>query len=110
MLTIVFLIALADAYGLLGIVAAPPLSATCQILWRRLVSRRDVSVAPVQLADIKERQMRVWATIRAMDELVPPTVSSSMERLAQLLEESESTVRAPEESGGMDERMQQQRA
>ena len=39
-LTLVILIALANAFGLLGIIVAPPISAVCQILWSRLVSRR----------------------------------------------------------------------
>ncbi|MCZ7672143.1 MAG: AI-2E family transporter [Chloroflexi bacterium] len=40
MLTVVFLIALADAYGLFGIILAPPLAAACQILWNRMISHR----------------------------------------------------------------------
>lgn len=109
MLTIVILIALADAYGLLGIVIAPPLSAAGQILWSRLVSRRDASAAPVELANLKERQMRLGASITAMDEPVPPWVSSSMERLVRLIEKVESTVRTADEPGGLDETIQQQR-
>ena len=41
-LTLVILLAMADAFGLLGIIVAPPLSAVCQILWRLLVSHRLV--------------------------------------------------------------------
>ena len=36
----VLLIALADAFGFVGIIVAPPLSIVCQILWSRLVSHR----------------------------------------------------------------------
>ena len=39
-LTLVILLAMADAFGLLGILVAPPLSVVCQILWSRLVSNR----------------------------------------------------------------------
>jgi predicted PurR-regulated permease PerM len=92
MLTVVFLIALADAYGLLGIVVAPPLSAACQILWNRLVSHRPVSGAAVQVSDLKERQAQLSATIEAMDEPPPPVVSNSMARLAQLIEQAEPTL------------------
>ncbi len=42
-ITIVMLIALADAFGLIGLIIAPPLSATYQILWNRLVSHPTVS-------------------------------------------------------------------
>ena len=35
-LTLVILLALADAFGLLGIIFAPPLSVACQTLWNLL--------------------------------------------------------------------------
>ncbi|MBA4385878.1 MAG: hypothetical protein C0410_14160, partial [Anaerolinea sp.] len=38
--TLVLLLVLADAFGLIGIIIAPPISAVCQILWSRLVSHR----------------------------------------------------------------------
>jgi len=88
-LTIVILIAMADAFGLLGIIIAPPLSAACQILWSSLVSRRAVSGSAAQVSDLKERQALVWAEIKGMDEPPPPLVTSSMERLTHLLEKAE---------------------
>jgi predicted PurR-regulated permease PerM len=91
MLTVVLLVALADAYGLLGIVVAPPLSAACQILWNRLVSRRAVSGAAAEISDLKERQAQVWAVIREMDEPPLPWIISSMERLNELIEKAEPT-------------------
>ncbi len=93
-LTMVILIALADAYGFLGIVVAPPLSAACQILWSHLVSHRAVSGAADQVSDLKERQAQVWAIIKAMDEPPPPLVTSSMERLTRLIEKAEPTLQA----------------
>ncbi len=88
-LTLVILLALADAFGLLGILVAPPISAVCQILWSRLVSRRVVSGAAAQVSDLKERQTLVWAAIEAMDEPRLPLVTSSMARLTQLIEKAE---------------------
>ena len=93
-LTVVMLIALADAFGLVGIIVAPPLSAVCQILWSRLVSHRAVSGAAAQVSDLKERQARVWAAIRAMDEPPLPLVTSSMERLTHLIEKAEPILQA----------------
>ena len=93
-LTVVILIALADAFGLLGIVVAPPLSAVCQILWSHLVSHRVVSGAAAQVSDLKERQARVWAAIKAMDEPPLPLVTSSMERLTGLIEQAEPVLQA----------------
>jgi putative permease len=101
-LTVVLLIALADAFGLIGIILAPPVSAVCQILWSRLVSHRRVSGAAEQVSDLIERQAHVWATIRAMDELPPPLVTSSMERLTNLIEKAEPILQAalPAEPSG----------
>ena len=93
-LTVVLLIAMADAFGLVGIILAPPLSVVCQILWSYLVSRREVSGAAAQVSDLKERQASVWNTIGAMDEPPSPLVTSSMERLAQLIEKAEPILQA----------------
>ncbi len=90
-LTIVILMALADAFGLFGLILAPPLSAVCQILWSRLVSQRAASGAAGQFSDLKERQMQVRAVVAEMD-APPPLVTSSLERLTSLLERAESTL------------------
>ena len=93
-LTLVILIALANAFGLLGIIIAPPLSAVCQILWSRLVSHRRVIGAAAQISDLKARQDHIWETVKAMDEPPPPLVSSSMERLTQLIARAEPILHA----------------
>lgn len=95
-LTIVLLIALQNAFGLLGILIAPPLSAACQILWKLLVSHRQASGAATQLSDLKERQERLWAVISAMEEAPPALVTSSMERLAELIAKAEPVLQAVE--------------
>jgi hypothetical protein len=87
-LTVVLLIGLAEAFGLLGILIAPPLSIVCQILWDRLVSHRAVTGAAAQISDLKERQARAWDTIREMDGPPLPLVTSSMERLTQLIDKA----------------------
>ncbi len=88
-LTVVLLIALADAFGLIGLIIAPPVSVVCQILWSRLVSHRAVTGAAVQVSDLKERQAHLRDTIEALKEPPPPLVTSSMERLALLIEKAE---------------------
>ena len=88
-LTLVILLAMADAFGLLGIIFAPPLSAVCQILWNLLVSNRLAAGNAVQVSDLKERQARLRVAIEEMDDLPPPLVISSMERLTDLLEKAE---------------------
>jgi len=93
-LTMVILLAMADAFGLVGILVAPPLSAVCQILWNLLVSNRAVLGAAAQVSDLKERQARAWETVKAMDEPPMALVTSSMERLTHLIEKAEPILQA----------------
>jgi predicted PurR-regulated permease PerM len=88
-LTLILLIALAYIFGLLGIIIAPPLSAICQILWERLVKHRLVAGNSARIADLKEREKRVWGTIHSMNEPPPELVLSSIKRLDDLLEKAE---------------------
>jgi putative permease len=88
-LTVVLMIAMADAFGLVGIIIAPPLSVVCQILWSRLVSRRAIAGAAAQVSDLKERQERLWEIIETMDGPPLALVTSSMERLTRLIEKAE---------------------
>lgn len=88
-LTLVILLALANAFGILGIIVAPPISAVCQILWSTLVSHRLAPGAADQFSDLKERQNHVWDTIRALDGPPIALVTSSMERLAHLIDQAE---------------------
>jgi predicted PurR-regulated permease PerM len=93
-LTLVILLAMADAFGLLGIIFAPPLSVVCKILWNLLVSDRLAPETAVQVSDLKERQARLRLVIEEMEESPPPLVVSSMERLAGLLERAEPILQA----------------
>jgi len=88
-MTLVILLVMADAFGLVGLIIAPPLSAVCQILWKLLFSNRITSGATVQISNLKERQANLWAAINGMDEPPPRLVISSMERLTDLLEKAE---------------------
>jgi predicted PurR-regulated permease PerM len=101
-LTVVLLLAMADAFGLIGLIIAPPLSAVCQILWSHLVSHRAVSGAATQILDLKKRQARIWDTIKSMGEPPLPLLTSSMERLSRLIEKAEPILRAalPAEPSG----------
>ena len=93
-LTLVILLALADAFGLVGILIAPPLSAVCQILWHLLFSNRSISGAAVQVSDLKDRQAHVWDLVKEMDEPPMALVVSSMERLTQLINKAEPVLEA----------------
>jgi predicted PurR-regulated permease PerM len=93
-LTVILLIALAEAFGLVGIILAPPLSIVCQILWSRLVSDRRAAGAAADVADLQARQARVWANIQAMDEPPLPLLTSSMARLTALIDKAEPVLQA----------------
>jgi predicted PurR-regulated permease PerM len=93
-LTVILLIVMAEAFGLAGIILAPPLSIVCQILWRCLVSDRRAAGAAADVADLKERQAQVWANIQAMDEPPLPLLTSSMARLTELIDKAEPILQA----------------
>jgi putative permease len=88
-LTVLLLIALADVFGIFGLILAPPLSVVCQILWYRLVSHRSVSGAATNISDLKERLTTLIETISTMDKPYPVLVTSSIERISNLLAEAE---------------------
>lgn len=96
-LTLIILMALADVYGVLGMIVAPPLSAACQILWDHLINRR--TGAAILVSDLRERQQQVWHTIQALVE-PPPLAVSSLERLTKLLTDAEPILNAAAEPDG----------
>jgi putative permease len=88
-LAVVILIALAKAFGFIGIIAAPPLSAAIQILWSHLAFQRAVSSGTAsQISSLKERQILLMEAVAAMED-PPPLVTSSMEQLSGLFEKAE---------------------
>ena len=93
-LTLVILLAMADAFGLLGIIIAPPLSVACQTLWNLLLSNRMTPDTALQISDLKERQARIYAALDEIEGPSLPLIVSSMERLAELLEKAEPIVEA----------------
>ncbi len=93
-MTLVILLAMADAFGLVGIIVAPPLSVVCQILWNLLVSDRLATDTVVRVSDLKERQERLRLAIEDMEGTPPRLVTSSMERLKDLLEKAEPILQA----------------
>jgi predicted PurR-regulated permease PerM len=93
-LTLVMVLAMADIFGLPGIIVAPLLSVVCQILWNLLVSDRLAPAAAVQVSDLKERQVLLRLAIEDMEGIPPPLVISSMERLKGLLEKAEPILQA----------------
>ena len=93
-LTLVILLAMADAFGLLGIIVAPPLSVACQTFWNLLISERMTPDTSLQVSDLKERQARLYVALNDIDGPSLPLIASSMERLANLLEKAEPVLEA----------------
>ena len=88
-LTLVLLIALADVFSVVGVIIAPIISVVLQILWRRLVSHRRIEGAAEQISDLKERQKQLREKVEAMTEPRLPLVTSSLERLDNLMLQAE---------------------
>ncbi len=93
-LTLVLLVALADALGIIGIVIAPPLSVVCQILWSWLIRHRTKTNPVKLLSELKERLVNLRATVNEMEEPHLPLITSSLERITNLLEEAEPVLKA----------------
>jgi predicted PurR-regulated permease PerM len=97
-LTLIIIIAMANAFGLLGIIIAPPLSAIFQILWNLLLNQRIVSGANAQYSDLTQRQKNVWENISAMGEPAPQMVTNTMQRLSHLIENAGPILQAAQEA------------
>lgn len=87
-LTLLILLVMANAFGLLGIIAAPPLAIICQSLWRLLVGERTTDTGS-QVVDLRGRYTRLQEAIDEMSGGTPQLVVSSMERLKELIEKAE---------------------
>jgi predicted PurR-regulated permease PerM len=87
--TLVLLLVLADAFGVIGIIVAPPISAVCQILWSRLVSHRLPSGAAANISDLKERELQLREKISTLTGEPPPLITSSLEKLSDLISNAE---------------------
>jgi putative permease len=89
LLTFVILLAMADAFGLVGIIVAPPISVILQSLWRLLVHENITPEVVLHVSDLRERQAQLQADIDHMEGDPPPQVISSMARLTSLLNRAE---------------------
>jgi putative permease len=98
-LTIVLLLVLGDAFGIIGLILAPPLSVVCQILWRRLVTHRALIGEAAQFSDLKDRLVRLRETVQTMDEPPIPLISNSMEQLSDLIEKAEPILQGNQPEG-----------
>lgn len=92
-LTLVLLIALADSIGMVGFIIAPPLSVVIQILWNQLIKHPMKTDPASVLSDLKERMVHLRATVNEMEEPRLPLITSSIERITELLDEAEPVLK-----------------
>lgn len=99
LLIVLIMIALADAFGMIGILIAPPLAAAIQIFFSRLL-RQPATIATQEhtqrIADLKQRFALVQAMLEERDEPSTPELRSVINRLERLIEESSRTPEAVE--------------
>ena len=88
-LTVLLIIALADVFGILGIIVAPVLSVILQILWRRLISHRVAAGAANNIADLQVRMNKLKETVNEMEDQNVPLVTTTMARITNLIAEAE---------------------
>ncbi len=95
-LTIVLLLVLGDAFGIIGLILAPPISVVCQILWRRLVTHRALEGEAAQISDLKDRLLRIRETVAALEDPPIPLIDSGLEQLSDLIEKAEPILKVNE--------------
>jgi len=95
LLVVLFLIVMTEAYGLLGLILAPPLAASVQILFRHLVrffSSPSQVDTEQQIAALKQRLQEIRLELDEREE-PSPEVSSLATRLEALIDKSEQALR-----------------
>jgi putative permease len=96
LLIVLLLVAMSDAFGLIGLIFAPPLAAAIQIFFSNLLTQ-PATVAPV---DPDTRFITLRAQLSQAEEMADqvkgeaPEVANLLERLKKLVNKTEDTVRA----------------
>ncbi|MBI3722500.1 AI-2E family transporter [bacterium] len=80
--------ALADTYGLGGLLVAPAVAAAIQIVAQGLFSEREVATSPHK-ADLDERMEALERLLAKVGETRPPELESVVRRLTDLVREAE---------------------
>lgn len=100
LLVVIMVVAMADLFGLFGLIIAPPLAAAIQILFTNLVRTSSPSntVAPeIQVANLQVQLDRLRELVNAMEQEAPPEIVSLMNRLAVLVDETSQYVETAEQ-------------
>lgn len=98
-LTLTIIVIMANAFGLPGILLAPPISVVCQILWHSLMVREPLTARPaIQISDLRQRQEKIRESLSEVDETSLMLVTSHMERLTLLIDKAEPVLHSGAES------------
>jgi predicted PurR-regulated permease PerM len=95
LLIVVMIVALADAFGLVGILIAPPLAAAIHILFDHFVRRStptELTSPHIQVARLRARLEQVHERIESGEEELTPEAASLIERLEELIEEAQDAL------------------
>lgn len=96
LLIILFVVALADQYGLIGIIIAPPLAAATQIFFRRLTLQTPPveTVSPAtQVATLQTRLEALRSEIDSMEEPPTPEITNLVARIDELMQKTNDYLR-----------------
>ncbi|RPI21867.1 MAG: AI-2E family transporter [Chloroflexota bacterium] len=98
LLIVLMLIALAEAYGLVGLIIAPPLAAAIQILLQNLAPRTPQPVfSGTEIQGLRERLRQAREMAASQETPASPEMVNLVERMDALLEQTESLLGVEEE-------------
>jgi putative permease len=103
LLIVLVMLALGDAFGLIGVVLGPPLAAALQILLTELLAAQTSPEAPgleEQYRQLEERLKAVRQTLAAAQEPPSPQMISMVDRLEALVNEAGTALRESGHLGG----------
>jgi len=97
-LVLLAMIAMADAFGVIGLLVAPPLALVLQVFWREFIEASPTPPESVTTPNIHEIQQRLAALhLQVAQGEVSPRVLSLVERLDTLMEEVEHSISLPQQ-------------
>jgi putative permease len=91
LLIVLTMLPMADVFGILGLIFAPPIAAAIQIFFTTLYSPRTVQLAaePMsQLGELEQRLVHLRTTVPTSGEPASPEIESMMNRLDSLLKKA----------------------
>jgi predicted PurR-regulated permease PerM len=93
---ILFMWPMAELFGLIGLILAPALAAASQLLMRQLLSPQPNNGQIIILANLEQRYTELHQLFtHPSEEPYSPEIGNILERLAQLIQRTKTTIGAP---------------